>query len=222
MLSKIAHNIRDHKRDVPLLRGRIHLLSLLFYPFVIRSLKKNVPKELKYSLVIFIVSHLFNLITTTLLHNNQLYEYRSAYKRIDIASVFVVAPGLSFPVAVYFMKNDWFMAAIVYLQWILSFVGVFGSLVFDFCSFQKEYRSMYVAFMNLPDVLIIYKLFAKGEYLSSLLSTFGLIFFFVGGIVYCQEGPPIIDGLIGHHEIFHLLTVIGFGLVVGANRSVVK
>ncbi|UKK02505.2 hypothetical protein MACK_002598 [Theileria orientalis] len=185
MLSRISHEIQDHKRDVPLLRGRIHLLSLCFYPPVIRSLKKNVPRELRYSLVIFIATHLFNLITTTLLHNNQRYKYRSAYKRIDIARVF-------------------------------------GSLVFDFCSFQKEYRSIYVMLVNLPDVLLIYKLIARREYLSFLLSASCLMCFFVGGIVYCQEGPTAIDGIMGHHEIFHLLTVMGFGLVVGANGVVIK
>ncbi|BAM42332.1 conserved hypothetical protein [Theileria orientalis strain Shintoku] len=100
--------------------------------------------------------------------------------------------------------------------------GVFGSLVFDVCCFQKEYRSIVVMLVNLPNLILVYKLLVRREYPSFLLSASCLVCFFVGGIVYCQERPALIEGIMGHHEIFHLLAVIGFGLIVGANGFVIK
>ncbi|UKJ89506.1 hypothetical protein MACJ_002757 [Theileria orientalis] len=223
MLKRILSNFSENKRDVPLLRGRIHYLLVIYLPTLLKNAKDdNIPLETRYALVIFMICITLNIVGNSLLHSNQLYKYRSAYKRIDIASIFLVSTGEMFPMYVHYMKNDSAMAVMASIHWLMAFSGVFGSLVFDYCSVSVDVRSVIFFVTSSPNMYLLYRMYMCGHYLPLCCLVVAYSLAALGTIILCKAKPQPLKGVFESHELFHAICVLVCGMVVLANILIIR
>ncbi|UKK02506.1 hypothetical protein MACK_002599 [Theileria orientalis] len=223
MLKRILSKVGENKRDVPFLRGRIHYLLIIYFSSLLKNAKDDsIPLETRYAMLIFMICVTLNMVGSSLLHSNQLYMYRSAYKRIDIASIFLVISGNMFPMYVHYMNKDSAMGVVASIQWFMTFLGAFGSLVFDFCSVSKDVRSVIFFLTSVPNMYLFYRMYMCGHYLplSCLVVAYWLTA--SGVIIFCMEKPCPFRGVFESHELFHGICVLNCGVVILANTLVIR
>ncbi|BAM42331.1 conserved hypothetical protein [Theileria orientalis strain Shintoku] len=200
MLKWICSKLGENDRDVPLLRGKIHYLVVIYFSTLLKNAKDdNIPVETRYALLIFMMCITISMVGCSLLHGNQTYKYRSAYRRIDIAGIFLIVSGKMFPMYVHYMNKDRVMAVMASLQWLMTLSGVFGSLVFDYSSVTREVRSVVFFLTSSPNMYLFYRMYRCGQYLA--LFCLVLVYWLIasGAIIYCKEKLRLLKGVFEFH-----------------------
>ncbi|UKK02507.2 hypothetical protein MACK_002600 [Theileria orientalis] len=201
-----------NKRNLPLLRGRVHLLNLVTLPILAVSVIKNHSEsQIVVAYFIFFACCLFNLVASSVLHFKIWDDLRTAlFIRIDYAGIFLVIGSSAFPSILYYMKSDLFMVLVSLFHWIIIFAGVFGALIFDFSKTSKSFRSIIYPFFGVPYVYLAYKFLLDGKYYSILMSILTAAFYITGSVFYATGTPNLIPGIFESHELFHLFCWLAF------------
>lgn len=138
---------------------------------------------------------------------------RSVWRTIDHISIYIMIAGTYTPICAIVFRNAWGVS-IISIQWGLALAGLISEL---FWRKRPRWIST-ILYLSMGWVAVT----AIGPLIqnlsSGLLTLFGLaaITYSSGAIIYALKKPNPIPGILGHHEIFHILVLIanGFFLVI--------
>lgn len=175
--------------------------ALLCIPSAYFLLRQPRPLSVKITLIIFIVSAL-SCYTASSLYHSVSYPYVKLWMTLDYSCIFLLVAGTYTPVMWNFFVGTLRIKMVV-LIWLLALVGIVHCIIFGKIS---EYIYLVMAW----GILLVF--FDLGK----LLVQRSMWLIMVGGLLYtCGAAldfirqPVIIEGVISHHEVFHVFVMAG-------------
>lgn len=110
--------------------------------------------------------------------------------------------------------DGWISDAVLVYAWIAAAVGVLSKLWFLDMSPSRHWISY--CGVGLVALVVIPSLWDTMGATGVGLMLAGGVVFAVGGAIYAIGRPNPVPGWIGHHELFHVGTIIGSALFLGA------
>uniref|UniRef100_A0A3B0NJH5 Haemolysin-III related, putative n=1 Tax=Theileria annulata TaxID=5874 RepID=A0A3B0NJH5_THEAN len=206
--------LRKDRGKVPLLRGKINIVFFLVFPLVSYLFVKYDIVLDKLSFIIFLTCAAFNYLSSIILHckiwDQELY---SILRKIDYAGIFLMIGGCGLPAYTVLMSDNSVIICAVF-HYIVLFIGVFSSLIYNFCYTSKPTRSIVYVLSSLPYFFVSYQILFKLKSTQVfLILLLGGTFYLMGAIVYGSKFPNLVPGVFEYHELFHVFCILGFTTV---------
>lgn len=205
-------NINARLRNVPLLRGKIHLLLLLTSPLWIYGLLRRCQSwKATASVIIAVTTAVLNFGCSTLLHNVHWdsYSKRTFWRRLDHAGIFLMISGSCAPIPILRFSGTATLLWVLF-QWGSTLVGIITCMCSDAFSISDHYgmRAAVYAIVGLSNVAFTREFWrVLGDLETWLL--FGLAITYVtGACFYGCKWPNIWPKVFGYHEVFHLMCLV--------------
>ncbi|CXI92588.1 hemolysin III, putative [Plasmodium berghei] len=209
------------RHEKTLLRGKIHLMILLFSPiwiFYMLYLSKTYLTKIFTSVALMCI--FFNSFASFLLHN---FEWTPKYyfliEKLDHIGIFLMISGSALPAAALLFNNTKLLYYII-MHSLSSLLGI----LFICCSYFSTGNRAKRAFTYVA-AGFLHALFFN-DYII-LLYTRELVFllmigalYVLGAIIYSLKKPNIITGIFGFHELFHACCLGSLLFTFSLNRSV--
>jgi hemolysin III len=139
-------------------------------------------------------------------------KIRSRLARADHAAVYLLIAGTYTPFGLLVLSPAWSIPVLT-----IIWVGVIGAIILKLTWPTVPKRvsagigialgwvgvAAFSQLLKLPDVALV-------------LVLVGGVAYTVGGIAYARQRPNPIPGVLGYHEVFHLMTLVGAGLQYAA------
>ncbi|UKJ89507.1 hypothetical protein MACJ_002758 [Theileria orientalis] len=221
-LTKYMERLRSHKRIVPLLRGRVHVLNIFVYLYSFYKLKgRKLAPEFKYAYAVLFFVSIVGSIIIAWYHNNVWdLKQRAFYRRLDYGFIFLSIVSPWFPVHVYYIK-DGFTTAFVLVHWAVATAGTLASLIYDFSLAPKTVRVVLFNICGQFNWHVAYRMYTSGRILEFYYFFIGTTCYFLSGVVYAAKYPNPISRIFEHHEVMHLLIVVGNYFAFQTNLAMV-
>lgn len=146
---------------------------------------------------------------STLYHTLPLSE-RSlrAFKRLDHIAIYLLIAGTYTPVGLVTLHGPWGWGMLAGI-WMIAAVGIpFKILYLDAPPWISTATYLGMGYFALVAVVPLVRAVGAGG-LAWLVA--GGIAYTAGAVIYTRERPDPFPGLFGHHEIWHVLVLIGSG-----------
>jgi hemolysin III len=202
--------------EVPILRGVLHAI---FCPvaLVAGGVLAWLAPTPRAALALFIMSSGFAVIfgTSTIYHRVKWWSPRSRRiaRQMDHSMIFV---GMATTyTAVWLIALDGKIAdAVLVYAWLAAVVGVLSKVWFLDVAPSRHWLS-YMGF-GLVALVVVPSLWQTMGATAVGLMLLGGVVFALGGVAYATGRPNPHPRWFGHHEVFHVGTVIGCALYLGA------
>lgn len=202
--------------DIPLLRGVLHAV---FCPvaMICGGVLAWLAPTPRAALALLVMSMGFAAIfgTSSIYHRVRWWSPRARRlaRQADHSMIFV---GMATTyTAIWLIALDgWISDAVLVYAWIAATVGVLTKIWFLDVAPSKHWLS-YTG-VGLVGLVVIPSLWETMGATSVGLMLLGGVVFAIAGGVYALQRPNPIPRWFGHHEIFHVGTVIGCALFLGA------
>lgn len=192
----------------PLLKGVFHIIATLFYIKIFPYLLYNTPEELKICSILYLSSIIANFGTSSLFHFIPWSDRYILYiRRLDHIMIFYNIAA-TYYIAICTMMKD--VHVIVPFFLVISLItGLIIRILFTEAP-PKIIAAPYLlmGWSILLDPLIIVKSIIKFP-IGSFIACLAGVFYTTGGIIYLKQYPCPCPGYLGHHELFHICTIIG-------------
>ncbi len=162
------------------------------------------------SLMIFSASLLFLFSMSGVYHGLAPGPERVFFRRLDYAGIWIVIAGSATPVHILLFKGRWRWGLIA-LFWGVALTSL---VLIDVYFPQLPYWSIitaYIAVSSLGGITYAHITARYGWKESSLLFLGGSAYI-AGALIDCLNGPVIFTGVLGAHELFHFLVIVGAAL----------
>ena len=196
----------------PALRGYIHLLAALVAPFGLAWLLYRASSPSEYA-----TAAVFGAGMITLFLASSLYHLppwpplgRSIAKRADHAAIFFFVAAAYAPFCIVALPRTWgvpLLATVSTLALLGAVVKVCWPGTPPWINLGMYLPVGWAALVALP--IIMRELSPAG---SVLLLTSGATFT-AGAVIHAMRWPNPLPRILGHHEIFHVATVVGTALL---------
>lgn len=159
------------------------------------------------SLLIFSASLLFLFSMSGVYHALPPGPWRSVFRRLDYAGIWIVIAGSATPVHVLLFEGHWRWGLIA-LFWGAALTCL---VLIDIYFSQLPYWSIILAYVGVASIGIVSfaRITARYGWKESSLLFLGGIAYSAGALIDYLNGPVVLTGVIGAHELFHLLVIIG-------------
>ena len=211
-------NVTDNQRDAsdppispkPKLRGWLHagVAPLVVAGGIVLACLAPGGRA-RDSVIIYAIAGLLLFTTSAVYHRGSWTPLiDDVLRRADHANVYLLIAGSYTPVAVLGLRapTDGRLLLVI---WIATFVGV----VFR-CTWPGAPRALYTAlYVGLGWSLlpVLNQLLDRAGVTVFVLVLIGGLFYSAGGAVYALKRPNPSPGWFGFHEVFHSLTIAGWG-----------
>lgn len=194
----------------PRLRGWVHAITFpiaLVASIVLVTIAP--PVAGKVSTAIFGLSAIL-LFGTSAVYHLGTWSPRTAatLRRADHSNIFLIIAGTYTPLAVLMLPKD--MATVLLcIVWIGALLGLAARIIW-----LGAPRWVYVPiYLALGWVAVGYmpQFWTYGSPTIVWLISIGGLAYTVGAVFYALKRPNLVPGWFGFHELFHVLTVVGFG-----------
>lgn len=159
------------------------------------------------ALLIFSASLLLLFSVSGVYHGLAPGPWRTLFRRLDYALIWIVIAGSATPVHILLMTGRW--------RWGLTaafWVAALTSLVLIDVYFSRlpywAIVSAYIGVASLGGISYAH-ITARYGWKESALLFLGCIAYATGGVIDWLDGPVILTGVFGAHELFHFLVIIG-------------
>ncbi|KAK1442789.1 hypothetical protein BgAZ_303070 [Babesia gibsoni] len=210
----------EEVRNVPLLRGYVHLILSVASPFLVLWLCLsviNVQYIAEYALSF--TCCILNFASSTFVHftPSKGIAYDLSLK-MDYACIFLMIGGSGLPGVVAAAKSDTSIAFIL-LQWIGITMGVIGSCVSNFVTTSSPLRVFIYFSLGFPYVIISHTLYHIKCFAGVISIVASLALYGAGGIIYAYKAPNPLPYYVGFHEVFHLCCAMAVACtVIGSHK----
>lgn len=159
------------------------------------------------SLLIFSASLLFLFSMSGVYHALPPGPWRSVFRRLDYAGIWIVIAGSATPVHVLLFEGRWRWGLIA-LFWGAALTCL---VLIDVYFSRLPYWSIILAYVGVASIGIVSfaRITARYGWKESSLLFLGGIAYSGGALIDYLNGPVVLTGVIGAHELFHLLVIVG-------------
>lgn len=205
--------------EIPRLRGVIHAVAcpLLLFAGVVLAMQSETWRA-GLAMFVMAVGYAAIFATSGIYHRRRWSpRVKRILRHLDHTMIFVGMACVY--TALWLAVLDGFVANVM-LAYVWSGVVVGALLKLKFLDARASRHSIaYVAF-GLGGLVIVPNLFDRMPVIGAVLMLAGAFVFALGAVAFATQRPNPFPTLAGHHEIFHLATVIGACLHVAAMASV--
>jgi hemolysin III len=202
--------------DIPLLRGVLHAV---FCPvaMICGGVLAWLAPTPRAALALLIMSMGFAAIfgTSSIYHRVRWRTPRARRiaRQADHSMIFL---GMATTyTAVWLIALDgWISDIVLIYAWIAAAIGMLSKLWFLDAAPSRHWLS-YMG-MGLVAIVVIPSMWQTMGATGVGLMLLGSVIIALGGIAYVKGGPNPVPGWFGHHEVFHVGTIIGCFLFLGA------
>lgn len=132
---------------------------------------------------------------------------REVLQRLDHAGIWVLIAGTITPVQVILFRGPWRWGMLL-LVWTLAIVGLVLEIVF-FTEFPEWLLISFFLGLGWLGAFSMLKFRRVFTGASIALVVAGGLFYTFGAVLEYLQWPTVIEGVIGSHEIFHILVALG-------------
>jgi channel protein (hemolysin III family) len=169
-------------------------------------LQRRVPRI--SSIVVFIGSAILLLCMSGVYHLlDPGVPARDVLQRLDHAAIFILIAGTFTPIHAILFKGPWRWGMLVFI-WTFAAAGVSLKSVYFTQTPEALGVLLYVA-MGWVAVFSLVALARRFSFRFILPILFGGIVYTLGAVVELTTPPPLIQGVIRAHEVFHIAVLIG-------------
>jgi hemolysin III len=162
------------------------------------------------SLLIFSASLLFLFSMSGVYHGLTPGPWRMLFRRLDYAGIWIVIAGSSTPVHVLLFTGRWRWGLIA-LFWGAALTCL---VLIDVYFTRLPYWSIILAYTGVGSLGVISfaHITARYGWKETSLLFLGGIAYIAGALIDFLNGPVIFTGVLGPHELFHFLVIVGAAL----------
>ncbi|OGR94612.1 MAG: hypothetical protein A2V88_14570 [Elusimicrobia bacterium RBG_16_66_12] len=159
------------------------------------------------SLLIFSASLLFVFSMSGVYHALEPGRWRMLFRRLDYAAIWIVIAGSATPVHTLLFKGHW--------RWSLTAlfwgVAITCLVLIDLYFSRLPYWAIVSAYIGLGSLGIVsfVKITARYGWKEASLLFLGGIAYSAGAVIDYLDGPVVLAGVLGAHELFHFLVIVG-------------
>ncbi len=159
------------------------------------------------SLMIFSASLLFLFSMSGVYHGLPPGPARSFFRRLDYAGIWIVIAGSATPVHVLLFKGRW-RWGLISLFWGAALTSL---VLIDVYFSRLPYWAIVSAYIGVSSLggISYAHITARYGWKESALLFLGGIAFIAGALIDYLDGPVIFTGVLGAHELFHFLVIVG-------------
>lgn len=162
------------------------------------------------SLLVFSASLLFLFSMSGVYHGLPPGPWRAVFRRLDYAGIWIVIAGSATPVHILLLKGHW-RWGLTALFWGAALTCL---VAIDVYFSRLPYWSIILAYSgvaSLGGITYAHITVRYGWKESSLLFLGGMAYI-AGALIDYLDGPVILMGVLGAHELFHFLVIVGAAL----------
>jgi len=162
------------------------------------------------SLMIFSASLLFLFSMSGVYHGLEPGPWRTFFRRLDYAGIWIVIAGSATPVHVLLLKGHW-RWGLTALFWGAALTClVLIDVYFD----QLPYWGIILAYIGVSSLggITYAHITARYGWKETALLFLGGIAYIAGAIIDWIDSPVVLTGVLGAHELFHFLVIVGASL----------
>ena len=162
------------------------------------------------SLMIFSASLLFLFSMSGVYHGLPPGPWRAIFRRLDYAGIWIVIAGSATPVHILLFTGHW--------RWGLTAlfwgVAITSLVLIDVYFTQLPYWAIVLAYISVSSLggITYAHITARYGWKESSLLFLGGIAYIAGALIDYLDGPVILTGILGAHELFHFLVIVGAAL----------
>lgn len=161
--------------------------------------------------LIYGTSVIFLFLASSLYHAFKKEENElSFWRRMDRFAIFCMIAGTYTPVCYMFLDGPW-RWSMISIQWALVGFGLVSQLYFP-RAHRALYASIYFIMGGLA-LIPIRKMLECMTMVQGVLLFAGSLFFGLGALIYATKKPRLVPGVFSYHELFHIMVLIGGGLL---------
>ncbi len=136
--------------------------------------------------------------------------WRMVFRRLDYAGIWIVIAGSATPVHVLLFKGHW-RWGLISLFWLAAITSL---VLIDYYFNQLPYWGIIAAYIGVSSLgfITFSKITARYGWKETLLLLLGGIAYASGAVIDYIQGPVILTGILGPHELFHFLVIVGAAL----------
>ena len=171
-----------------------------------------------YACLVFGISSFLVFAASSILHfaTDGFKVSVAAEKRmegIDQATIFLFIAGTYSPVLLNLVAQPW-AAILLIAVWSISLAGIAYLFLKSKLPKWMQHRYLNTAlYVGMGWILVLRmgEVMATSTSLGAFCLIAGAISYTVGAVSYATERPRFANGVIGYHEIWHLMVLFGFG-----------
>ena len=162
------------------------------------------------SLMIFSASLLFLFSMSGVYHGLPPGPWRTLFRRLDYAGIWIVIAGSATPVQILLLKGHW-RWGMTALFWGAALTSL---ILIDVYFTTLPYWAIVGAYIGVSSLggITYARITARYGWKESSLLFLGGIAYIAGALIDFVERPVIIAGVFGPHEFFHVLVIVGAAL----------
>jgi hemolysin III len=137
---------------------------------------------------------------------------RERLSRVDHAAVYLLIAGTYTPFGLLVLSTGWAIPVLT-----IIWTGVIGAIILKLSwpAVPKQISAGIGIALGWVGVVAFSQLLKLPD-IALVLVLAGGVAYTLGGIAYARQRPNPIPGVLGYHEVFHLLTLVGAGLQYAA------
>lgn len=162
------------------------------------------------SLFIFSASLLFLFSMSGVYHGLPPGPWRVLFRRLDYAGIWIVIAGSATPVHVLLFKGRW-RWGLTALFWGAALTCL---VLLDVYFSRLPHWSIVLSYVGVSSLGIVSfaRITARYGWKETALLFLGGIAYVSGALIDWLDGPVVLTGVLGAHELFHFLVIVGAAL----------
>lgn len=203
----------------PLARGYIHLVAffIILCPCTLLLVYSNGPRALFASLI-YTGSLIMQYGVSGLYHTHTWSRKKYLLlRRIDHAAIFVLIAGTATPICLIKLKSTIGLQLLL-IFWLVAIIGMFMTTMWTHV--PKWTRALLYLFMGWIGVFYFPEIKSSLNIINIQLLILGGVTYTLGALIYAFKWPDPFPTVIGYHEIFHILVVLGSGFHFALNYNI--
>jgi len=159
------------------------------------------------SLLIFSASLLFVFSMSGVYHALEPGYWRVLFRRLDYAAIWIVIAGSATAVHTLLFRGHW-RWSLTALYWGIALTCL---VLIDVYFSRLPYWAIVSAYTGLGSLGIVsfVKITARYGWKEAALLFLGGIAYSTGAVIDYIDGPVVLKGILGPHELFHFLVIVG-------------
>ncbi|MEK7381685.1 MAG: hemolysin III family protein [Elusimicrobiota bacterium] len=159
------------------------------------------------SFLIFSASFLFVFSMSGVYHALEPGRWRVLFRRLDYAAIWIVIAGSATPVHTLLFRGHW-RWSLTALYWGIALTCL---VLIDAYFSRLPYWAIVSAYSGLGSLGIVsfIKITARYGWEEASLLFLGGIAYSTGAVIDFLDGPVVLMGILGPHELFHFLVIVG-------------
>lgn len=162
------------------------------------------------SLFLFSASLLFLFTMSGVYHGLNPGHGRALFRRLDYAAIWIVIAGSATPIHMLLLKDHW-RWSLTALFWGTALTCL---VLLEMYFTRLPYWAIVSGYIGLGCLGIVsfFRITARYGLKETTLLFLGGIAYIAGAVIDFVEGPVVVPGVVGAHELFHFFVMIGAGL----------